>query len=171
MAPFVQAADRLFQTEPSFLAATDDYSAAGCMALQLHVGEVVAGWEWDGVGEGDDADRAALAVDLVRAVIREHQGMIAGLAAHPNRHQWHGVDWLPFVAAGGEDAQLWLAAVFRAQAVVVELRGRQVAVPARPALARLPPGHVQVVFRGVPFYYTRPGFTEAILDAGAWVCP
>ena len=161
---FERAADALFTTS-EYLSYTEEYRPAGCLSLNLHVGEVLDGWG-DQPLEGEV--RAALCSDLVAAVIRQHQGLIAGLATYVRPTEWGLADWLQFAARGGEAAEGLLLEVLQAQALSVEVQGRRVAIPAAPAVARLPPGHVQVTFRGVPFFYARQGFSEAMLAAAGY---
>lgn len=166
-APFLTAAEQLYSANHDYLSDCTPYSAVGCLALSLHLGEVVDGWEW-GDQEGDREAQGRLAFDLCAAVLAQYKHVLVGPSSAPHRSQWARVSWLHMVVRPGEEAQNWLVATAQAQALDVEVQGRAVAVPARPVAARLPPGHVQVVFRGVPFYYARSGFTAAVLGAAAY---
>lgn len=167
-APYLAAAEQLHTArQHEFLSDCTPYGAVGCLALSLNLGEVVDSWEWGAQG-GDREARGRLAFDICSAVLGQYKHVLVGLSSAPNRSQWCRVTWLHMVVRPGEEAQNWLVATAQAQAFTVEVQGRAVAVPARPVAARLPPGHVQVVFRGVPFYYARPGFTTAVLGAAAY---
>lgn len=162
------ALEDLFDSQSPFLSSHDDYQPPGCLLLSVNVGEVVSRWAWGDHGdqsEGDDAARGFLACDLLTALISAHRGKIAGLISHPPRNRWHEVGWVQLAVEGDEATQQWLIATITAQALDVVVRGQPVAVPARASLARLPPGHVQVVLRGVPFYYARAGLTDSVLGA------
>jgi hypothetical protein len=162
------ALEDLFTSQCPYLTSTDDFRPPGCLLLSVNVGEAVSSWDCDDQGDQpqlDAAARGALACDILSALISAHRGQIAGLVTHPPRTRWHEVGWVQLAVAGDEAAQQWLIATVTAQALAVEVRGRPVAVPARAVLARLPPGHVQVVFRGVPYFYARTGLTEAVLRA------
>lgn len=165
--PYLTAAEQLYTAQPPLFDDCTPYSAVGCLALSLHLGEVVDSWEWGEQG-GDREDQGRLAFDLCAAVLSQYKHVLVGPSSSPHRSQWYRVAWLHMVVRPGEEAQNWLVATAQAQALDVEVQGRAVAVPARPVAARLPPGHVQVVFRGVPFYYSRHGFTAAVLGAAGY---
>ena len=166
-ASYLAAAERLYSSQPEYLSDCTRYNAVGCLALSLNLGEVVDSWDWGDRGSDRDA-QGRLAFDVCSAVLARYKHMLVGPSSSPHRSQWSRVTWLHMVVRPGEEAQNWLVATAQAQALDVEVQGRAVAVPARPVAARLPPGHVQVVFRGVPFYYSRPGFTAAVLGAAAY---
>lgn len=165
--PFIHAADQLHASQPNYFNDCAPYTAVGCVALSLHLGEVVDGWDWGDQGGGLQ-DRELLAFDICRTLLHTYGNTLAGPASAPNRTQWGRVAWLDMVVKPGEEAQGWLVATTQAQALEVEVRGAVVAVPARGIAARLPPGHVQVTFRGLPYFYARPGFTAAMLAAAEY---
>ncbi len=148
---------------PACFSSCDEYLAEGCLALELDLAEVVDSWS-----DQEPGERGQLAFELCREVIRQHAASIGGLVRGVRRTSWDKVSRVEFAVRAGEAAQHWLVGTAQAQALLVQLRGRSVHIPASVAAARLPPAHAQVEFRGVPFYYSKPGFTEAFLRGAGY---
>lgn len=162
------ALEQLYTSSAPQITNTEDYRPPGGLVLSANVGEVVQAM-LGAAGEGSvtTRDSARLACDTVIALAAAYPGKIAGLVSHPPSG-WAHVGWVRFAVVDSEEARRWLLDSAAAQALTVEVHGSQRTVPVRPVLARLPPNHVQVIIRHLPFYFARQGVTEALLRGAGY---
>ena len=148
---------------PACFTSSDEYLPEGCLALKLDLAEAVNGWS-----DLQPGERGALAFELCNEVIRQYAATIGGLVRGVHKHRWDQVSRVEFSVRPGEAGQRWLVETAQAQSLLVQRGGQSVHIPATVAAARLPPAHAQVEFRGVPFYYSKPGFAAAFLRGAGY---
>ena len=158
--------DDLDYRQAPFLLEAEYKAPARCLQLRVTLGQPVAALLED--CGGDREQGASLRARLVRAALQQHPDLLLGLASTPGKGAWVGVHSVRFALHASRAACAALSEVLQAQALVVDLGGQPVALPASAEPVRLPPGHCEVRVQGLPAWLARCGATEALLLAAGY---
>lgn len=138
-----------------------------CLALELRLGDAVIQLAGDAAARDKHLD-GALRAQLFAAALRQHSQLLVGPHSVPSRHAWAGLQRVLFALQPTDAASQELSGVLQNQALVVDVEGQPVRLPARAVTARLPPNHCEVTVQGLAPHFARRGATEALLLAAGY---